>query len=485
MKLLGGMGGNGAAPAPKGPMQLAGGMPPNAGLQPPIPPAPVNPAIGRLGNGPMSRDEWRRQEGAPTGVLTPPGSTTPNDPNRPPIDSALAGSPEYWEPQAMQGQNPLSPAIPVNPATSATPAISKPLTTREKIEERRNRDYSKKKSEGGAGDEDRNWWDGVKGAGIGFLKAFAQAAPRMSISDKLMAGLGGAGMGAVQGVVDPNTDEKFVNQGKLGQLYEQDERETAERLADSKQIKSNADAEGSMIDNVNKRSKDLLTTYMADNHIDEFEAENLRKLTGLPHQANDWRKVIRMDEQGVPFIAREGEEAARPDPSRPINPSETIKNRTVDGQTYAVPDKSAYGGAVNVAVGNAGREQSASQYQTTQATNAAEKQFQSVKERTIAQGKAKAASTRVAAAEKSLERLKSEREQLAGQGYSTEEKDKQILETENKLAAAQADKIEADGAASVPLRPKNPGTSKGGKNNNIGTMDDYNRAMQKIKGGRR
>lgn len=390
---------------------------------------------------------------------------------------------------AADGRVPRSPfPMPVNPATGTAPTaptpgatVAAPLSRREqlkkKIEERQNKTYNNK----------RGIKNTLKAAGIGFLQAFAQNAG-LPLNERIMASLGGGVAGLVAGTYNPNLGSQLINRQKLAGLYDQYGQATEMEEADAKAAKARTDAkkavldlEGTGIENINKRAKDYLTTATADNNIDEMEAANLRKLTGLPYSANDWRKVVRFDDQGVPFIAREGEEAARVDASRPINPAEQVKPRTIEGQTYNVPDKTAFPVAGNVAVGNANRQQSASQYQQTQETTAANREFEDEKDytkavedhrRRVIKAKAdsKSAQARITAAEGQLSKLQESRASIAAQGYDTTEIDKQITDVQNRMTTAQGDLAAAQTLASEPapkkvVRPKNPkkGASGGAK----------------------
>ncbi|MEQ1763217.1 MAG: hypothetical protein ABL984_08745 [Pyrinomonadaceae bacterium] len=388
------------------------------------------------------------------------------------------------DPAKMAGVTPVT----VNDPNTAT---AKPQTKREQIRAEIERRQGKKF------DDKWGFMDTLKGAGIGFLKAFQGTDPRMSIGERLMSALGGAGMGAAQGTFDPNTDEKWGNQMQLGRLQGQHDQQVEMDEDAAKIAKANQEVEGVGIDNVNKRTKDLLATYSADNQIDENEANVLRKLTGLPYSAEDWRKVSRFSDLGIPMVAREGEEAARVDSSRPINPMEIPKTRSIDGQDFNVSDEKAFPVAGNVAVGNANRQQSASQFQTTQANQAVEKDYKDEKEyqddvRSHGQRIRKAQSDKAAAQRrldvlaKQLETATTERASLASSNYNTAEIDKRIGEIESRKATAEGEISGADVLINEPapkklIRPKKPGTSKGGKNENIGTVDDYQRALQKIK----
>lgn len=388
---------------------------------------------------------------------------------------------QYGEPSvSVDGRVPYKPfPMPVNPATGTAPTaptpgatVAAPLSRREqlkkKIEERQNKTYNNK----------RGIKNTLKAAGIGFLQAFAQNAG-LPLNERIMASLGGGAAGLVAGTYNPNLGSQLINKQKLADLYgqygqatEMEEADAKAAEARSKATKAGLEITGTQIDNLNKDVKDYLATATADNNIDEMEAANLRRMTGKPYSANDWRKVVRFDDQGVPFIAREGEEGARIDPSRPLNPAEQVKPRTIEGQTYNVPDKTAFPVAGNVAVGNANRQQSASQYQQTAETTAANREFEDEKEytkavedhrRRVLRAKAdgKSAQARLTAAEGQLAKLQEKQAAIAGQGYDTSEIDRQITDVQNRITTAQGDLAAAQTLASEPapkrvVRPKNP-----------------------------
>lgn len=487
-------------------------------------PAPTTPGGETNSDNPAYWDKW--VDDVDKGLRTPPFAPTPGwvaasrrklarRLSRPAATPATAPQPsETQRALGMTPQNPFNavrptsqqqygqPTIsadggvpsrrvfpmPVNPATGTAPTaptpgatVAAPLSRREqlkkKIEERQNKTYNNK----------RGIKNTLKAAGIGFLQAFAQNAG-LPLNERIMASLGGAAAGAVGGTVNPNLGSQIINRQKLADLYGQYGQATEMEEADAKAAKMQQEAidaglkvEGTRIENVNKRVKDFLETLKDQRNIDEMSASVLRHITGLPYQAKDWNKMIRWDEQGVPYMAEELGGQARIDPSRPINPAEQVKPRTIEGQTYNVPDKTAFPVAGNVAVGNANRQQSASQYQQTAETTAANREFDDEKDytkasedhrRRVLKAKAdgKSAQARLTAAEGQLAKLQENRASIAAQGYDTTEIDKQITDVQNRMTTAQGDLAAAQTLASEPapkkvVRPKNPkkGASGGAK----------------------
>lgn len=345
-------------------------------------------------------------------------------------------------------------------------------------------------------EQKRGFVNSLKGLGIGFLQAFARSDPRESFSNRLMEAMGGAGAGLATSIVDPSLLAKARNQQKLQELYGQYGQQAKMDEADAKIRDEQAKAEGTRYDNINKRAGDFLKVAMADNNIDKDEAATLRTLTGLPYNPGDWRKVIRMNENGVPFISREGEEASRIDTTLPILPSEVPKTRTIPGQgTFTVPDKSAFPVAGSVAVGNANRQDAASRFETTQKTQEAEKEFANEKdyqsavqshEQRVRKGKADLAKAQKIATALATQLEAAQAEKSANAGYDTTEIDKRISDIMSRQATAEGDIESAKILMDEPLpkktiRPKNPKTSLGGKNENIGSPDAYAKARDRIK----
>ena len=86
-----------------------------------------------------------------------------------------------------------------------------------------------------------------------------------------------------------------------------------------------------------------------------------------------------------------------------------------------------------------------------------------------------------------LKDLQAKRDQTAQAGYDTSELDKQITEVSSKKASVDGEAESASVLMNEPapkklIRPKRPATSKGGKNENIGSEDDYQKALRKVQG---
>jgi hypothetical protein len=93
---------------------------------------------------------------------------------------------------------------------------------RNEIVRREGKDFSR----GGADyDNDHNWKDAMRSAGLSALQALASANPNEDLGTMLGRGLGGAIGGGVGGAFDRNADEKTGNQIALDNLYPQWARE--------------------------------------------------------------------------------------------------------------------------------------------------------------------------------------------------------------------------------------------------------------------
>lgn len=323
-------------------------------------------------------------------------------------------------------------------------------------------------------EEKRGFKNVLKGIGIGFLKAFAESDPRAPISQRLWSALGGAaGLGVASGI-DPNIPARMQNQAKLAELYGMYGQQTEMDEQDAKVRKAALETEGTRIKNINDRVGDYLKVAMADNKIDDDESKTLQSLTGLPYSPADWQKRVRTNENGIPFIATEFSDASRIDQTRPINPAEVPKNRTIPGQgTFTVSDEKAFPVAGQVAVGNANRADSASRFETTRADKQEEKVFDDEqsyqKELTARNNRVRSANAKLAAANKlaasaNADLAKANAEKTARGAYDTSDIDKRIADIEARKAKAEADAaaaaIEKDEPAPTKLvRAKSPATT--------------------------
>lgn len=127
-------------------------------------------------------------------------------PNAPDISALMKGRIEM--PAPVIESLPTRPRIVANQADNAPviePVLSPLEQTEKELYRRQNKNWKVKQKDGGDGDNDHNWWDVVKNAGLGFARG----------------GIGGAISGAISGAVDENTDEKFFNDMQLGRLQNQ------------------------------------------------------------------------------------------------------------------------------------------------------------------------------------------------------------------------------------------------------------------------
>lgn len=114
------------------------------------------------------------------------------------------------------GQINLRPEAPVEEETDTFVATQLPRQsdiTLAEIERRQNKDFKGKDR-----DNDHNWKDVLRSAGIGALRSLGNADPRMGWEGMLGAATGGAAGGGVYGAVDRNADEKMGNEMNLERL---------------------------------------------------------------------------------------------------------------------------------------------------------------------------------------------------------------------------------------------------------------------------
>lgn len=111
------------------------------------------------------------------------------------------------QPRPLAVDPAVRPRLADAPVQDVTSQVAvNPLSAREKAEQdfsaELNKDYSKPKSEGGARDEDHNWWDGVKSALLGALVGSQGGLPGV---------IAGGITGGIRGAVDRNADEKLIS----------------------------------------------------------------------------------------------------------------------------------------------------------------------------------------------------------------------------------------------------------------------------------
>lgn len=328
--------------------------------------------------------------------------------------------------------------------------------------------------------------DTLKGAGLGFLQGYAA-------TGSLGGGLGGAGVGAVQGTIDPNTDEKWSNQNHLAQLYgeekqlvEQEKTDAAQRKLEEEAILANFKVKGEILNQqgeiLNQQGKEIsnargLNDYQHERLIkhplwqialknDQLTDEQAAKLnqeigTNLP--AADWRTF---KEEWI-----NGTLNTRPDKGDPgyvVNSTvdkktlEVPRDFTVGDQTFQATSPQGLNAAVGVAQANTNREVQSAKNEQDRNDKIAENDYKTEKEYTddvqkwqTAQVQAKA---KLSGARARLEAAQTNRTELANGKYDTSEVDKQI-------ASAKADIAEATVLMGVPkpkkvIRPKNPAAQK-------------------------
>lgn len=92
------------------------------------------------------------------------------------------------------------------------------------------------------------------------------------------------------------------------------------------------------IENINIRIKPYLDTAVLDNKVDEKEAENLTRLTGLPFDASQWQKYIDKEINGKTFTRQEFDPRFAENKTVPVDIGETYRQTQI-GKGEPVPVK--------------------------------------------------------------------------------------------------------------------------------------------------
>lgn len=192
----------------------------------------------------------------------------------------------------------------------------------DEIQRREGKDFSIKKDENGNvihrgkdRDKDHDAMDILKGLGIGALKGYLS-------TGNFGGAVGGAIGGGIGSAVDRNYDEKFANDWKLNQTRQkyaqqfQRERQKSDWLFNEEARRRKA--EGDLLDNqgkviknqtdileyMQKTNKSLYDSIMADNLVTQDEADKATK-AGFPMQPYDARKFNTQDVEGRVYASPE------------------------------------------------------------------------------------------------------------------------------------------------------------------------------------
>lgn len=171
----------------------------------------------------------------------------------------------------------------------------------------------------------------------------------------LTAELSRAGGMLVGGMLNKKWDEKNRYNLDLQKNRAQQAGLQGQLEGDAKIDKLEADTTESRAKAVNESIKPLLDHIKEMGYTPEDAAAFISTYTGLPIGPEDHRPVDRFEDMGVPMIARKGEAASAPDPSRYIDPGKVRRRRELNGQEYQVNDEQALGAAVGIENANATR----------------------------------------------------------------------------------------------------------------------------------
>ncbi|HEX8638607.1 MAG TPA: hypothetical protein VF692_11130, partial [Pyrinomonadaceae bacterium] len=243
------------------------------------------------------------------------------------------------------------------------------------IKRRENKDFSIKKDEAGNvthrgkdRDNDHNWWDVFKNAGLGAMDGLAA-------TGTLSGAAAGAIGGGVQGGIDRNADEKRFNNYALAnqrQKYAsvfQREKQNADWIFNEKARR--AKLEGDALDNrgkvinqlgdvqeqVIKQFEPLRKSIEADGIVTSDEASDFKQKTGMEIKDYDARKFTKEEVGGVTFATPElGAPQYKPVETLPINPEKVVKEITTpSGNKYQLTQSKAADLEIAIAQGDANR----------------------------------------------------------------------------------------------------------------------------------
>lgn len=302
--------------------------------------------------------------------------------------------------------------------------------------------------------------------------------------------LGAIGGGAIRGLFDRKADEKAKRKADI--------EKTKSDIADTeKQMDADIERQGKIIGNNQKAldymrsaNKPFYDSIMADDQITQEEADEAQKRGFgklMPYDARQFDTIVdngvtkNAPKKGVPnYLANP---TIKVDKTKvPVDTSIKTGDKTV---TLPLLPNQAATTIVGVEQANAQRAQQAAQFVQKQEEDRKEREYKSQKEldddvrtweRRQLESKGK-----IAKANAALNSAKTRRAELLKNEDDTKDVDKIITAAEGDLA--EANELLKEKKPAGTIRQKSSvKTSKGGKNNNIGTTDNYNQALKKIRG---
>lgn len=295
-----------------------------------------------------------------TAIEQPPENFQPTKPiaRNPNMSGVTPDTTDLYGEMAKLGNGRNEVAEPVAEVKKLSPLEK----TRAEISERQNRKFNDK------------WGllDTLKAAGLGGLKGFAATGTLGGL-------LGGAGVGAMQGTIDPNTDEKWSNENRLANLYgvakqqeAQAEFDAKQRKAEQEAIRSKFDTEGVFLSNQNKALENVRTankpfydSITADDQITTEEAAQAKDLGFGDVQPYDARKFETTWVNGKPMTApTKGVPVYARNPSLPDDALKVPVESTVGGDKFVSTSPQAMTARVGVEQANTNRAVQQSQFET-------------------------------------------------------------------------------------------------------------------------
>lgn len=413
---------------------------------------PPNPALRRLFSLNGSTSD------APTDV--------PPTPDTPPSRFAQAAAlPPALEPPPGSGRE-----VPTDTAPVAQPAAGRPMSqTDTDVQALRNAQSTEK-------DDVAHATDRAKKRNM--FSRFARAA-----GNNLRNG-GDWYTAAVEGVAEaasPAERAKRLQQQKMQKMFG---KVSQDSQIDAIEQKGHQDIAKTVKDTAGARQevmKQYIDTAKVKGYLTDEEVAHIQA-NGVDITNPNNPEFVEKEVNGKWLIRRKNEPGYVPNATVPGDLTKTPVNTTITTGGKDVTLPLTPGQAASTMVGAADRAERAAQAVQKHDEEIADKEYKDKaefeKDHRKWEDDQVAVRAKKAKANKALPSLRESRAALAAQQFDTTQIDKQIADFEGDVA--EADVLAGKREPKYTPRPKST-TSKGGKNNNVGTDDDYHRALKKLK----
>lgn len=289
---------------------------------------------------------------------------------------------------------------------------------------------------------------------------------------------------AVEGVAEaasPAERAKRLQQQKMQRMFGRvaqdtqiDSIEQKNRQEAAKTIKETADARFAVM-------KPFIDKATEKGYLTDEELNHI-KVNGVDMTNPNNPVFVETEVNGKHYIRRKNEPGYAPNATLPGDLTKTPVNTTITTGGKDVTLPLTPGQAASTLVGAADRAERAAQAVQKHNEDVADKEYKDKadfdKDHRKWEDDRTTAAAKKAKANKALPSLRESRAALAAQQFDTTQIDKSIADFEGDVA--EADVLAGKREPKYVPRTKST-TSKGGKNNNVGTEDDYRRALKKLK----